>query len=46
MAQITIGSIKKSPFHAAVCGGATDYAIYNRMYMPTSYGDPSANTSA
>ena len=41
MAQITIGSrIKKSPFHAAAAAaGATHYTIYNRMYMPTSYGD-------
>lgn len=42
MAQITIGSrIAKSPFYAAtVAAGATSYTIYNRMYMPTSYGDP------
>ena len=41
MAQITIGSrIKKSPFHAAAAvAGASHYTIYNRMYMPTSYGD-------
>ena len=42
MAQITIGSrIRRSPFHAAAAAaGATHYTIYNRMYMPTSYGDP------
>ena len=44
MAQITIGSrIAKSPFYAGtVAKGATHYTIYNRMYMPTSYGDPLA----
>lgn len=42
MAEITIGSrIAKSPFYAAtVAAGATGYTIYNRMYMPTSFGDP------
>ncbi|MEM9468182.1 MAG: glycine cleavage T C-terminal barrel domain-containing protein [Actinomycetota bacterium] len=42
MAEITIGSrIAKSPFYAGtVDKGATHYTIYNRMYMPTSYGDP------
>ncbi len=42
MAEITIGSrIKKSPFYAAtIADGATHFTIYNRMYMPTSYGDP------
>ena len=41
MAEITIGSrIAKSPFYdASVAAGATHYTIYNRMYMPTSYGD-------
>ena len=41
MAQITIGSrIKKSPYYdGTVAAGATHYTIYNRMYMPTSYGD-------
>ncbi|MEM9200487.1 MAG: glycine cleavage T C-terminal barrel domain-containing protein [Actinomycetota bacterium] len=42
MAEITIGSrIAKSPYYdATVAAGATHYTIYNRMYMPTSYGDP------
>ena len=41
MAQITIGSrIKKSPYYdGTVDAGATHYTIYNRMFMPTSYGD-------
>ncbi len=44
MAAITIGPrIAKSPFYGAtVDAGATSYTIYNRMYMPTSYGDPIA----
>lgn len=42
MAEITIGSrIKKSPYFAAtVAAGVTHFTIYNRTYMPTSYGDP------
>jgi glycine cleavage system aminomethyltransferase T len=42
MAEITIGSrVRKSPFfNAARDAGATHYTIYNRMYMPTSFGDP------
>ena len=42
MPEITIGSrIKKSPYFAAtIAAGATHFTIYNRMYMPTSYGDP------
>lgn len=41
MAEITIGSrIAKSPYYTGtVAAGATHYTIYNRMYMPTSYGD-------
>ena len=41
MVQITIGSrIKKSPFYdATIAAGVTHFTIYNRMYMPTSYGD-------
>ena len=44
MAAITIGSrIAKSPYYGGtVDAGATSYTIYNRMYMPTSYGDPMA----
>ena len=43
-AEITIGSrIAKSPYYpGTVAAGATHYTIYNRMYMPTSYGDPGA----
>ena len=42
MPEMTIGSrIKKSPYFAAtIAAGATHFTIYNRMYMPTSYGDP------
>jgi aminomethyltransferase len=42
MAAITIGSrIAKSPYYpGTLAAGATHYTIYNRMYMPTSYGDP------
>ena len=42
MAEITIGSrIRKSPFYAStIAAGVTHFTIYNRMYMPTSYGDP------
>jgi len=42
MATLTVGSrIRKSPFYdATVAAGATHFTIYNRMYMPTSYGDP------
>lgn len=41
MARISIGSrIKKSPYYAGtIAAGATHFTIYNRMYMPTSYGD-------
>ena len=41
MAEITVGSrIAKSPYYAGtVAAGATHFTIYNRMYMPTSYGD-------
>ncbi len=42
MAEITIGSrIKKSPYYnCTLAAGVTHFTIYNRMYMPTSYGDP------
>lgn len=44
MAEITIGPrIRKSPFYAStIAAGVTHFTIYNRMYMPTSYGDPMA----
>ncbi len=42
MSHIAIGpSVSKSPFYdATVDAGATEYTIYNHMYMPMSYGDP------
>ncbi len=42
MPNVTIGSrIRKSPYYdATVKAGATGFTIYNRMYMPMSYGDP------
>lgn len=42
MAELSIGSrIRKSPYYAAtIAAGVTHFTIYNRMYMPTSYGDP------
>ncbi len=42
MAAITLGSrIRKSPYYeATVDAGAASFTIYNRMYMPMSYGDP------
>jgi len=42
MPQIAVGSrIRKSPFwDSTVEAGASQFTIYNHMYMPTSYGDP------
>ena len=35
--------IRRSPFHdATVAEGVTAFSVYNRMLMPTSYGDPAA----
>lgn len=35
--------IRRSPFHdATVAAGAAAFSVYNRMLMPTSYGDPAA----
>jgi len=47
MPQIAIGSrIRKSPFwESTLDAGATQFTIYNHMYMPTSYGDPEAEYS-
>ena len=44
MAGIHIGSRKrKSPFHeSTLAAGASLFTIYNRMYMPTGYGDAQA----
>ncbi len=41
---ITIGPrVRKSPFYdATMRAGAKAFTIYNHMFMPTSYGDPSA----
>ncbi len=42
--HIAIGSrVRKSPFwNATIAAGATEFTVYNHMYMPTSYGDPEA----
>lgn len=42
--QLSVGPrVRKSPFFAAaVADGLTAASVYNHMYMPTSYGDPSA----
>lgn len=44
MPEIALGSrIRKSPFYnATVAAGASSFTIYNRMFMPTGYGDPVA----
>jgi len=35
--------IRKSPFYnATVRDGVTDFTVYNKMLMPTSFGDPKA----
>jgi len=41
---ITIGPrVRKSPFYdATIRAGAKAFTIYNHMFMPTSYGDPTA----
>ena len=41
---ITIGPrVRKSPFYeATVKAGAQAFTIYNHMFMPTSYGDTTA----
>ena len=36
--------IRKSPFfYATVRWGATDFSVYNHMYIPRSFGDPEQN---
>ena len=36
--------IRKSPFFdATVTWGATDFSVYNHMYIPRSFGDPEQN---
>ncbi|MEZ5340306.1 MAG: glycine cleavage T C-terminal barrel domain-containing protein [Acidimicrobiales bacterium] len=44
MSQIGFGSrIRKSPFFdSTIEAGAAAFTIYNRMYMPVSYGNPDA----
>lgn len=44
MAEISLGSrIRKSPFFdSTVRAGAASFTIYNKMYMPTGYGDAEA----
>lgn len=41
---IAIGArVRKSPyFNKTVEDGVTSFSVYNHMYMPTGYGDPSA----
>lgn len=41
MATLTLSPrIRTSPFHpAVVAAGMTDFTVYNKMVMPTSYGD-------
>ena len=35
--------IRRSPYHeATVAAGAASFSVYNRMLMPTGYGDPEA----
>ena len=39
----TTPRIRKSPFYdATVAAGATTFTVYNKMFMPLSYGDLSA----
>jgi len=42
MPNIAIGSrIRTSPFYeSTVAAGVVSFTIYNKMYMPTGYGDP------
>ncbi|MEL6680162.1 MAG: glycine cleavage T C-terminal barrel domain-containing protein [Pseudomonadota bacterium] len=44
MYQLAMGTrIRRSPyFEATQAEGVTAFSTYNRMYMPTSYGDPEA----
>lgn len=44
MPEISIGSrIRKSPFYeSTVAAGVSSFTVYNKMYMPTGYGDPAA----
>lgn len=44
MPDISIGSrIRKSPFYdRTIAAGASSFTIYNKMYMPTGFGDPAA----
>lgn len=44
MAEIRIGTRnRQSPFFdSTLAAGVTSFTIYNRMYLPTSYGDPAA----
>lgn len=41
MNRITLSPrIRITPFHdSVVAAGATDISVYNKMVMPTSYGD-------
>ncbi len=47
MPHIGFGSrVRTSPYFESTIGeGASAFTIYNRMYMPMSYGDPDAEYS-
>ena len=41
MSQIFLPNTRLSPYHAATeAAGATEYMVYNHMYMPLDYGRP------
>jgi glycine cleavage system aminomethyltransferase T len=43
MSQIFLPNTRLSPYHAATqAAGATEYMVYNHMYMPLDYGRPPA----
>ena len=39
MSQIFLPNTRLSPYHAATqAAGATEYMVYNHMYLPLDYG--------
>jgi len=41
MSQIFLPNTRRSPYHAATeAAGATEYMVYNHMYLPLDYGRP------
>ena len=41
MSQIFLPNTRRSPYHAATeAAGATEYMVYNHMYVPLAYGRP------